>query len=186
VNIFTDAEVTKARLDVDHAFETAPDQCDTTRINPFTGAGWAPGLDPIDAQKQEAIRAVLARRWHAINGPADADLQPLPLGYDERETLKRGGATHILAWFARSLAGLDYDVVEHPSFYDYACGVMALVEHVPASITDNTELQRRFPPRPLSGLTSGLMWLPPNEYERYRPTVKLQVATDRKITDQTR
>ena len=34
-------------------------------------------------------RAKAARKWFAENGPAD--LQPLPLGYWERETLKAGG-----------------------------------------------------------------------------------------------
>ena len=68
-------------------------------------------------------RARTARKWFADNGPPD--LQPLPLGYDERERLKHGGADHILAWYARSLDGENYDVVRHPPFEDYACGVMA-------------------------------------------------------------
>jgi hypothetical protein len=40
-------------------------------------------------------RAKAARKWFAENGPAD--LQPLPLGYAERETLKDTSAAHILA-----------------------------------------------------------------------------------------
>ena len=58
-----------------------------------------------------------------INGPADA--QPLPLSYDEREDMKGGGLLdYILALYARSLEGRDYDVKEHPSFADYVRGVL--------------------------------------------------------------
>ena len=45
-------------------------------------------------------RAKAARQWYAEHGPAD--LQPLPLGYAERERLKDGSARHILAHYARS------------------------------------------------------------------------------------
>jgi hypothetical protein len=96
------------------------------------------------------------------------------------ERLKRGGAPHILAWCARSLAALEYDVVEHPSFHDYACGVMASSDHAPASVTEDKQLQRRFPPRPLSGLISGHIWLPPKEYERCRPSMKREGPADEK------
>jgi hypothetical protein len=102
--------------------------------------------------------ALAARRWFAENGPPD--LQPLPLGYRERERLKHGGADHILAWYARSLDGANYDVVMHPSFHDYACGVMAS-DHCPYFIKQNEELQRRFAPRPLEWLTNGMDWEPP-------------------------
>jgi hypothetical protein len=46
-------------------------------------------------QKRFERRARDAREWFALNGPRD--LQPLPLGYAEREDLKAGGAPHILA-----------------------------------------------------------------------------------------
>ena len=102
-------------------------------------------------------RAKAAREWFAKHGPPD--MQPLPLGYDEREALKDGGLRHILAWYARSLAELKYDVLQHPSFYDYACGVMALKPL--RCISENPELLKRFPPRPLEGLDSGMYWTPP-------------------------
>jgi hypothetical protein len=102
-----------------------------------------------------------ARKWFADNGPPD--LQPLPLGYNERERLKHGGADHILAWYARSLDGLDYDVSAHPSFYDYACGVMAS-EFAPNFIKNNETLKKHFPPRELAGRGPGLWWLPPKTY----------------------
>ena len=145
---------------------------DTTPCAKIPSCGdWVPRLDPIKSQKEAAVRAVLAQQWFATNGPVDADLQPLPLGYNERESLKKGGATHVLAWYARSLDVLAYDIIQHPSFYDYACGVMASSEHAPAFITADPLLQRRFMPRPLSGLISGLIWLPPR-YERCRTSIK--------------
>jgi hypothetical protein len=166
--IFTQASIAQAWSHVDHVFNNAPDRHETIRQNPFTGGDWDPDLDPIEPQKEEAVRAVLARRWHAKYGPPDRDLQPLPLGYNEREALKGGRAPHILAWYARSLDGFDYNVVDHPSFKDYAAGVMAS-EIAPSFITEDPELQHRFPPRPLPGLRPGLMWLPPEKGDHRMP-----------------
>ena len=108
-------------------------------------------------------RARFARKWFAGNGPPD--IQPLPLGYGEREALKGGGVPHILAWYARSLDCRNYDVLEHPLFDDYARGVMAS-EFAPDFITKNENLQQRFPPRLLKGLGPGLSWQPPEEHAR--------------------
>ena len=102
-------------------------------------------------------RAKEALRWHADNGPPD--MQPLPLGYSEREALKDGRPRHILAWYARSLAERHYDVLEHPSFHRFACGIMAS-PIIPPCISENDELRRRFPPQPLDGLDSHLYWTP--------------------------
>ena len=103
-------------------------------------------------------RAKEARKWHADNAPAD--MQPLPLGYSEREALKDGRPWHILAWYARSLAERHYDVLEHPSFQRFAYGVMASLI-TPPCIRENEELRRRFPPQPLEGLDRHLYWTPP-------------------------
>jgi hypothetical protein len=103
-------------------------------------------------------RAKQALKWHADNGPAD--MQPLPLGYSEREALKDGTPRHILAWYARSLAEQKYNVQKHPSFHEYACGVMASPV-IPACMQNNEELRRRFPPQSLEGLDSHLYWTPP-------------------------
>ena len=103
-------------------------------------------------------QALAAREWFKRNGPPDAP--PLPLGYYEREALKVGGPTHIIAWFACSLACRDYAVEKHPSFDDYACGLMAS-EYTPGFVKNDEELQRRFPPRPLAGIGPGLVWEPP-------------------------
>jgi hypothetical protein len=93
-----------------------------------------------------------------MTGPvAPTDAPPLPLSYGEREHLKAGGLAHIVAWYARSLAAEDYDYRNHPSFEDYACGVMAS-PYAPDFITQDEELKRRFPPRPLDRLGAGLYW----------------------------
>jgi hypothetical protein len=133
---------------------------------PILGGHYVPGFDRTKRLKEKARRALLAREWFADHGPSD--VQPLPLGHGEREGLKHGGVDHIVAWYARSLDCLNYDVLNHPSFYDYACGVMAS-EFCPNFIRteDKTEeLQRRFPPRPLNGLGPGLVWEPPAQHAR--------------------
>jgi hypothetical protein len=115
-------------------------------------------VDLVTEQKRLGCQALAARKWFAQNGPADAP--PLPLSYDEREALKYGGLHHIIAWFARSLAGRDYDWSKHPSFYVYSCGVMAS-EYTLSEIKNDQELLRRFPPCPLEGLDHGMDWNPP-------------------------
>jgi hypothetical protein len=109
-------------------------------------------------QKRLGRRAKVARKWFAVSGPPDAP--PLPLWYDEREDLKVGGLKHLVAEYACSLACLDFDVEKHPSFNDYARGVMAS-EHAPDFLKKDKQLQKRFPPRPLTGLEPGLVWKPP-------------------------
>ena len=113
------------------------------------------GEDPIDEIREKAVRGLLAREWFAINGPADA--QPLPLSHDEREKMKVGGVEHLVAWYDRSLACRDYDTEKHPSFDDYAPGVMAS-EHAPDFIKNDEQLRRRYPPKKLIGLGPGLVW----------------------------
>jgi hypothetical protein len=129
---------------------------------PVVGGSYIPGEDNIKPMKKRARAALLAREWFAIHGPADAP--PLPLSMGERESLKGGGLPHIVAWYARSLWCRNYDVEEHPSFFDYACGVMAS-EHAPDFIKKE-QLLKRFPPRVLPGLGPGLCWQPPEEHAR--------------------
>jgi hypothetical protein len=51
-------------------------------------------------------------------------------------------------------------VEKHPSFNDYARGLMAS-EYTPDFIKKDEDLQRRFAPRPLTGLGPALIWEPP-------------------------
>jgi hypothetical protein len=123
----------------------------------------------VSENKPRGRKARDARKWFADNGPPDA--QPLPLGYNERERLKHGGVDHIVAWFARSLDCRNYDVLAHPAFEDYARGVMAS-EFAPEFVTEDEELKKRFPPRPLDGMGPGLCWLPPMEHTEAMESVR--------------
>ena len=109
-------------------------------------------------RKRLGRRALLARERFARTGPTDAP--PLPLSYDEREDLKVGGLSTLVALYARSWEGRDYDK-EHPEFFDYACGVMASEHMGYPGIKEDEQLKKRFPPRHLNGLGPGLYWEPP-------------------------
>jgi len=132
------------------------------------------GVDDLNTRRNPlGRRALFARKWFDLNGPPDA--RPLPLGYDEREALKRGGLTHIVAWFACSLACRDYSVKDHPSFDDYARGVMAS-DDAPDLITRDEQLRKRFPPRPLTGLGPALVWEPPALHARTMASYRRSLA----------
>ncbi len=118
-------------------------------------------LEPKGLKRQ----AQLARQHFALHGPRDAP--PLPLGYDERESVK--GLTPlgtIVGLYARSWEACRYDLELHPSFYDYACGVMASYLNWHPGLASDAEMLRRFPPRKLGGLGTGLYWDPPKAKAR--------------------
>jgi hypothetical protein len=105
------------------------------------------------------LKAKLAREHFARHGPPDAP--PLPIGYNEREQTKsQGRLEKIVGLYARSLENRDYDLQEHPSFEDYARGVMASEYNGYFQMMADEQLKRRFPPCPLRGLGPGLMWEP--------------------------
>jgi len=120
---------------------------------------WVDRQDTPAKQREFERRALAAREWFKQHGPPDAPV--FPVGYAERESLKMGGLPHLVACYARSLAGQKYKLEEHPSFDEYASGVMASEEHAPSFIANDEDLRRRFPPRPLKGLGPGLWWDPP-------------------------
>jgi hypothetical protein len=138
-------------------FAAAPDRLDKVRTNPVTGYRWLNGADPIGEQIRAAARALMARDQFADMAPANAP--PLPLSYAERERLKVGGVSHLVAWFARSLEGHAYDLGVHPPFEPYARGVLAS-HYTPYFITNDQALQQSFSPRALKGLGPGLYWDP--------------------------
>jgi hypothetical protein len=115
-------------------------------------------VDLIPKRNPRGRRALAARKWFKLHGPPDAP--PLPLGYNEREDLKVGGLKHLVAWYACSVACQDYAVEKHPSFYDYACGLIAS-EHAPDFVKKDEALRKQYPPRPLAGLGPALVWEPP-------------------------
>lgn len=124
--------------------------------NPVNGGGFVWGMDPIAAQKKEAARALLAQEWFAVIGPSDAP--PLPLSACEIEDYRSaGGLTGIVGFYARSLDANEYDFEHHPSFEDFARGLMASDSGL-WGIEKDVEMRKRFPPRPLNGMGPGLYW----------------------------
>jgi hypothetical protein len=111
------------------------------RANPVTGHRFVAGVDPIRREVVDAARALQARARFAELHP---DLPPLPLSWDEREKLKGCGKDvyigHLVAWFARSLASVGYDLDGHPTFEDYVRDeVLAkpeLRKFLPADVVD--------------------------------------------------
>ena len=137
--------------------------------NPITGGGFVMGLDPIETQKKEAIVALLAREWFTVNGPSDAP--PLPLSHGDVEEYRNArGLKGVVGFYARSLARQGYDIRKHPSFDDFACGLMAS-DTGSWHIEKDAQLIKRFPPRPLEGMTSAF-WAAPKEYEQIMASQK--------------
>jgi hypothetical protein len=131
--------------------------------NPVAGGGFVWGLDPIAQQKKEAIVRLLAREWFAVNGPPDAP--PFPLSSNDVEDYRIArGLKGIVGFYARSLSRQGYDVQKHPSFDDFARGLMAINTGL-WGIEKDAQLRMRFPPRPLEGMTPSAFWAPPEEYE---------------------
>jgi hypothetical protein len=117
------------------------------------------GLDPIAPQKAKACRALLAQEWFTFQYPRYAPLPVHCLEINEHGW----GVPHMLAYYALSLRNLDYAVHIHPSFEDYARGVLAL----PSGDLFLPQLKEIFPPRPLVGIRpDSLMWLTPERYAR--------------------
>jgi hypothetical protein len=136
--------------------------------NPVTGSGFVWGVDRISTQKKQAIVALRAREWFAVNGPPDAP--PLPLSHADVEDYRStSGLARIVGFFARSLSRQGYgrqryDVCKHPSFEDFARGLIALAkERGLRGLEQDETLIRRFPPRPLVGMTPSAYW-DPHEY----------------------
>lgn len=131
--------------------------------NPVTDGGFVWGIDPVVTQKKEAVAALRAREWFAVNGPRDAP--PLPISHNDVETYRNArGLAGVVGFYARSLYRQNYDVRKHPSFDDFARGLMATNTGL-WGIDKDDNLKRRFPPRPLAGMTPGAYWAPPKEYE---------------------
>jgi hypothetical protein len=129
-------------------------------VNPITAVGFVKGLDPIATQKKDAIVALLAREWFAVNGPPDAPL--LPLNVHDRDRFRgSGGLTALVGFYARSLSRQGYDVCTHPSFDDFARGLMAIAtERGLWQLEEDETLVQRFPPRPLVSMTRSAYWDP--------------------------
>jgi len=146
--------------EVDRRFSEVTAERGETCSLPITDAGIVWGVDPIAPQKEYAMVALLAREWFAVNGPPDAP--PLPL-YDFDSYRGARGLKGVVGFSSRSLSRKYYDVRKHPSFDDFARGLMAINTGL-WRIEKDENLKRRFPPRPLAGMTPSAFWAPPEEY----------------------
>jgi hypothetical protein len=156
--------------EVDRLFSNIKAKRGESCDNPVTGGGFVWGIDPIATQKKEAVARLRAREWFALYGPPDAP--PLPLSHaDEEDYRNARGLKGVVGFFARSLSRQGYgrqpyDVCKHPSFDDFARGLMAIaVDRGLKSLEQDAQLKKRFPPRPLAGMTPGAYWVSPEEYE---------------------
>jgi hypothetical protein len=148
--------------EIDRLFGELPTAYGAQCVNPVTGAGFLWGIDSIAVQKRLARRALLARQWCSDNGPPD--LPPLPVHTDDIFDIKFGwGVLHLFGFYAQSIACRNYVVRGHPTFDQFARGMLAS-PFAPDFFKENEQLLRRFPPRPLAGLAPGNIWLPPAEY----------------------
>ena len=145
--------------------------------NPVTGGEFVYGFDPIRLQKKIAYHALLVREDFAVNGPSDAPR--LPLEHWECERVRWSGRPldYLTGQYAKSVVAL-YNVKGHPSFDDYARGVLWEHDNVPGSAipfeTEQlAEMKRRFPPRKLEGLKC-FCWRPPRR--QIRPEEKRRAA----------
>jgi hypothetical protein len=146
---------------VDRLFGQIKVEWGDTVSNPITEARFVWGEDPVEPQKRIARLAFLARAHFAQNGPAHAP--PLPLSHDDWEQARRArGLRGLVGFFARSLAGQDWDFEKHPSFEDFARGLMATGTGL-WEIEEDEYLRNRFPPCALPGMTPGAVWAPPQE-----------------------
>jgi hypothetical protein len=140
---------------VDQLFRELRDPPGTVCDWPLVGGHFVKGEDDTRQMRQTLCRALMARDWLAENGPPDAPQLPLN-GSDGDRIRFRGGVGSIVGYYDRSLSNLDYEFEKHPSFYDYACGVMAL-----NPTWADEDLKKRFPPRPLDGLDRNFIWRAP-------------------------
>jgi hypothetical protein len=119
-------------------------------------------------------QAQLARERFAVDGPCDAP--PLPLSHDETEDARNArGITGAGGFYARSLALRQWDLQEHPSFEDFARGLMASDSGM-WRLEEDAELQKRFPARRLEGMGSDLHWRPPGEHAQFMANRKRSLA----------
>jgi hypothetical protein len=130
--------------------------------NPVTGSLFVFGVDPIDVQKEQALRAQRARCLFQTTNPGDLPRPPV----DAREWSSiayDSPADWLVAQYARSCSLNDYDP-DHPDLATYAGGLRAsglvttsprVADFIRAGVE---RLLERFPPKPLHGLDEWLVW----------------------------
>ena len=164
------------KSEVDRLFAELNAKPDGCCRNPITDGGFVKGLDPIAEQKEYANIALLAREWFAVNGPPNAPL--LPLNVNDRDRFRgSGGLTALIGFYARSLSRQRYDVFKHPPFDEFARGLMAIAtERGLWGLENDQPLMRRFPPRPLVGMTPSAYWDPHEDFSELKARSRVTAA----------
>jgi hypothetical protein len=131
--------------------------------NPVTG-GWflkgESGEDSIPYQKRAAEKALLAQEWFAVHGPRNAP--PLPLIAWEWDKMRygcTGGLETLVGLYARSLSFRDWRAHDHPSFEDFARGLMVFSD-IRTRAGQDPLVVKKYPPLALIGMTNGAFWEP--------------------------
>jgi hypothetical protein len=99
------------------------------------------------------------RAWFARHGPCWA--QPLPLHQLERINffISDSLPLHLVALYARSLQGRDFDYLTHPQLFDYCRAVMA-DPRTREYLREDPGLRAEFPAKPIAGLDAQGRWRP--------------------------
>jgi hypothetical protein len=116
-------------------------------------------ISEIPKLKQLIHNGLRARAWHERYGPIYG--RRLPLTELERIAMfcSENNALHLVALYAISLQGRDFDYLTHPLYFDYARGVLAS-EHAKDYLREDPDLLREFPPKELGGLDERCRWRP--------------------------
>jgi len=133
--------------------------------NPVTGGGFLKGEtgdDSIMYQKHAAEIALLAQEWFAVAGPRNAPLLPLRQAeWDMMRYCSAGGMQTLVGFFARSLSFQGWKVHNHPTFEDFARGLMTFPD-IRSRAGQDPLVAKRYPPRVLVGMwPHGAFWEPP-------------------------
>jgi hypothetical protein len=129
------------------------------------GVNWGGGS--IRPLKKSAVAMLRAKEWFAVEGgPSDAP--PLPLADEIENYRQAGGLKRVIGFYARSLEMQDFDYRKHPSFQDFARGLMALaMKDGVWGLEEDAGLIQRFPPLPLPEMiAAGCYWEPPKRQRR--------------------
>jgi hypothetical protein len=145
---------------VDQLFDIAIKQYSNSTFceSPVTGEHFVPPYDPIEPHKERAIRALKAQERFAAEKSSDMPGLPLNVRRDDPGSFKwRSGLHYLVEAYTCSLRCRDFWPEGHPNFETFARGVMA-DSWTPAQFRNDPDLLRRFPPKRLPGLGSGLVF----------------------------
>jgi hypothetical protein len=131
-------------------------------LTPYLRDLYQPHCKPtIPDLVRQVCRARVASAWFAhLRHPL---VHPLPLSTAEFEELTGDEQPHhlnLVGHFAWSLRWCDWDFITHPTFEDFAAGVLAH-PNAPCELKKDPELLAQFPPCPLAGLDKDLFWSSP-------------------------